>query len=288
MERSHKPFAFFGTPYVARDTLAILLERGYVPEVVITGPDAARGRGMEVSPCETRVLAEEQGLPVLTPRRIDDEAMARIAGYGCRYAIVVAYGKILPQALIDAFPDGILNVHYSLLPKYRGASPVEGALLAGETETGVSIQRMVFELDAGDVLATERTPIGPEETTRELRPRLVLLGADLLARTLPSFEDGTAAFTAQDHAQATRSGKIRKEEGLLRLGEDDRLAWNKYRAYAESPGTYFFMERDGARLRVKVRTARMEGGRFVPDRVVPEGKGEGAYASLLAAGWQPV
>jgi methionyl-tRNA formyltransferase len=282
----HKPFAFFGTPYVARDTLALLVERGYAPTVVVTSPDAARGRGMTLTPCETKVWATEHGLPVLTPEKVDEAFIESMKGYGCEYAIVVAYGKILPQSLIDAFPLGILNIHYSLLPKYRGASPVEGALLAGETETGVAIQQMAFELDAGDVLASEAVAIEPLETTRELRPRLVRIGAELLIETLPAFEEGSLVSVPQDPSQATLTKKIKKEMGELQLSGDATENWNRYRAYAESPGTYFFIEKDGKRLRVKVKSATLEDGAFVPDRVVPEGKNETAYSGLVSFGWK--
>jgi methionyl-tRNA formyltransferase len=280
-------FAYFGTPYVARDTLAALLDAGFTPALVITSPDAPRGRGLAVTPSETRALAEERGLPVITPARLDDAAIAEITAAGAEYAIVVAYGKILPEALIRAFPRGVLNVHYSLLPKYRGASPVECALLHGDQETGVAIQRMVFELDAGDLLALRKTPIAPEETTRELRPRLVSLGAELLVETLPAYLAGEIAPRPQEHALATRCGKIKKEAGELSLAGDPRENWNRYRAYAESPGTYFFMTREERRLRVKIRGAEFREGHFVPLRVVPEGKGETDYALLLKSGWRP-
>lgn len=288
MSHSHKPFAYFGTPYVARDTLATLLERGYVPSVVVTSPDSPQGRGLTLQACPTKIFALEQNLPVLTPEKLDSEFREALATYGCEYAIVVAYGKIIPRALIEQFPIGLVNVHYSLLPKYRGASPVESALLHGETVTGVSIQKMVFELDAGDVLATREIAIGPTETTRELRPRLIEAGSELLVETLPAFEAGTIEAVPQDESDATHFGKIDKREGELSLSGDARTNWNKYRAYAESPGTYFFMERDGKRLRVKIKTATLENERFVPERVVPEGKGETDFTNLLSSGWSAV
>lgn len=288
MERSPKPFAFFGTPYVARDTLAYLCAQGYVPEVVVSSPDAMKGRGLVLTPSETKAWALEYELPVLTPEKIDDAFIESLKAYGCAYAIVVAYGKILPQALIDAFPQGVLNIHYSLLPKYRGASPVEGALLAGETVTGVSIQQMVYELDAGDVLAAKEAPILPDETTRELRPRLVTLGSELLVEILPAFEDGTLSPVPQDHANATHTRKIKKEMGELSLSGDAIENWNRYRAYAESPGTYFFMQKDGKRVRVKIRSAQFVNGVFVPETVIPEGKNETAYSSLVSQGYVPV
>ncbi|HWH16566.1 MAG TPA: methionyl-tRNA formyltransferase [Candidatus Paceibacterota bacterium] len=283
---THKPFLYFGTPYVARDTLAYLVEHGYRPLAVVTSPDAPRGRGLTLTPSETKAYAETERIPVLTPERLTDEVIEELCAYGAAYAIVVAYGKILPEKLIESFPQGVLNIHYSLLPKYRGASPVEEALKQGDTVTGVSIQQMVYELDAGDVLAVRETPIAPSETARELRPRLVALGAELLVETLPSFESGTASRIPQDHAAATFSKKIRKEMGEIDLSGDAADAWNRYRAYAESPGTYTFLTKDGKRLRVKIRTAAFEDGSFVPLRVVPEGKSETDFASLLAQGWR--
>jgi len=277
----HKPFAYFGTPYVARDTLAVLVERGFTPSVVVTSPDSPRGRGLVLTPTETKAWALERGIPVLAPEKLDQSAIEAIKAYGCEYAVVVAYGKILPAALIDAFPLGILNIHYSLLPKYRGASPVEAALLNGDATTSVSIQRMVPELDAGDVLVQEETAIGETETIRELRPRLVTLGANLLADMLPRFEKGDMEGVAQDASLATFAKKIRKEEGELSIPGDDLLNWRKYRAYAEGPGTYFFYERNGARIRVKIVTARFKDGRFIPDRVIPEGKKEMAFADFI-------
>lgn len=273
----HKPFVYFGTPYVARDTLAYLVEQGYIPSLVVTSPDAPKGRGKKLTPSDTKTWALQQELPVLAPEKLTPEVIEEIRNVGAEYGIVVAYGKILPQALIDAFPLGLINVHYSLLPQYRGASPVEAALLAGDTVTGVTVQQLVKELDAGDILGEVEVVIGEQETTRELRPRLIEEGAHLLVSLLPSFEDGSLIGTPQDHTKATKCGKIAKEEGLLNLEGDQELNWRKYRAFAESPGTYFFMNKDGEQIRVKIKTAKYEDGRFVPLRVVPEGKNETEY-----------
>lgn len=274
-------FLYFGTPYVARDTLALLTERGFLPEAVITSPDAAKGRGLAMTASPTKEWALAHDLPVLAPAALDADFMETLRAYGADYAIVVAYGKILPQAFIDLFPKGVLNVHYSLLPKYRGASPVESALLNGETVTGVSIQRMVYKLDAGDVIAKKEVAIEPFETTRELRPRLVCIGADLLADILPGYLAGELKGVSQDESLATHYGKIRKEDGELDLAGDAQANWNKYRAYAESPGSYFFREQGGVRMRVKIVTAAFENGKFVPLRIVPEGRREMEYADFI-------
>ncbi len=267
-------FVYFGTPSVASATLSKLLESGFTPTLVVTSPDAPRGRGLTLTPSPTKVLALEHGLAVITPEALDDETIASIKAAGADYAVCVAYGKIFPEALISAFPQGVLNVHYSLLPQYRGATPLEAALLAGKHETGVTVQKMVKALDAGDVIAQESVAIAENETARELRPRLIELGAELLARTLPRYLAGEITPTPQDESRATRSGKLNKEDGELSLAGDARENWNKYRAFADSIGTYFF--ENGKRM--KITAASFKNGAFVVERVIPEGKSERAYA----------
>lgn len=266
-------FVYFGTPQVASETLATLIDHGFVPALVVTSPDAPKGRGLTLTPSPVKVLALEHSLPVLTPEKLDADALATIASYACDYAVCVAYGKIFPEALIAAFPKGVLNVHYSLLPKHRGATPLEGALLAGDTVTGVTVQKMVKALDAGDIIAQEATPIGTDETARELRPRLIALGAALLVRTLPAYIQGEIVPIAQDASLATHSGKFTKEDGLLALDAPAAENWNKYRAYADSIGTYFIQNDK----RVKIVKASYKNNQFVIDRVVPEGKNEMSF-----------
>lgn len=267
-------YAFFGTPDVASDTLKILCNGGFVPAVVITNPDAPRGRKQILTPSETKVTAQENGIPVLTPERLDANFLSELKKYNCDLAIVVAYGKILPEALINAFPKGVLNVHYSLLPKYRGASPVEAALLNDEKETGVTIQKMVHKLDAGDIVAVKTEIIKPDDTTITLRERLIALGADLLVDTVPKYLGGETALTTQNEAEATYAPKIKKEAGEINLDDDPKVNWNKYRAYILWPGVFFF--KDGKR--VKISQAEMDENRhFKILRVIPEGKKEMDY-----------
>lgn len=280
MQQAFK-FAYFGTPTVASDTLAILIERGFVPEVVITSADAPKGRGLVLTPSPTKTLALEHSIAVLTPETLDAEIIATIQSYECDYGICVAYGKIFPEELIQAFPLGVLNVHYSLLPKHRGATPLEAALLAGDFETGVTVQKMARALDAGDVLAQRVTPIQPLETARELRPRLITLGAELLADTLPAYLSGDLTPQPQDHSLATRAGKLSKEDGLLNINDPDLTNWKKYRAYADTIGTYFFDQSSGAPKRIKITAATFRNNKFVIERVIPEGKREMAYDDLI-------
>ncbi len=273
-------FVYFGTPKIASDTLAALIERGFVPKLVVTSPDAPKGRGLALTPSPVKELALERGIPVLTPEKLDEEAIAAIRTCGCDYAVVVAYGKIFPESLIEAFPLGVLNVHYSLLPKYRGATPLEAALLAGESETGVTIQKMARELDAGDILAQATVPVAPEETARELRPRLIERGAELLADTLPAYLAGEITPVAQDASRASHSRKLKKEDGLLSLDAPSAENWNKYRAYADTIGTYFI--KNGKR--VKIMKAEYADGRFRILRVIPEGRREISFADFAQSG----
>ena len=214
----------------------------------------------------------------MTPEKLDERTVTAIGALGCDYAVCVAYGKIFPESLINAFPLGVLNVHYSLLPKYRGAAPLETALLAGEKETGVTIQKMRKELDAGDIIAQEKTEIGQEETARELRPRLIEIGANLLADTIPPYLQGTVTPVKQDASPACagrRACKIKKEDGLLSLDAPAEENWNKYRAYADSIGTYFF--ENGKRM--KIVRASLTNNKFIVERVIPEGKREMAHTT---------
>jgi methionyl-tRNA formyltransferase len=272
MPRSLK-FVFFGTPSVARDTLALLVEYGFIPTFVVTSSDAPRGRGLVLTPSPTKMFAIEHNIPFLTPKHLDADALEAISAYECDYALVVAYGKIFPETLIAMFPKGIVNVHYSLLPKYRGATPLETALLSGEQETGVTLQKMVQELDAGDIIAQESTIIASDETARELRPRLITMGAQLLVATLPKYLSGGIVPIVQDASQATRTYKIKKEDGLLDLSASAQENWNTYRAYTDSIGTYFL--KDGKRM--KITRAECVGGIFRVLRVIPEGKREMEY-----------
>jgi methionyl-tRNA formyltransferase len=261
---------YFGTPTVASETLAMLLENGFIPALVVTAPDAPRGRGLVLTPSPVKALALVHCIPVLTPDTLGPETVSVIHAYGCDYTLVVAYGKLFPEELMAAFPLGVLNVHYSLLPKYRGATPLEGALLAGERETGVTIQKMVKELDAGDIVAQETVAIAPGETARELRPRLIALGAQLLVGTLPHYLAGEITLHAQDASLASSTHKLKKEDGLLDLNAPAEANWNKYRAYADTIGTYFF----DAGKRVKITKASLINGTFVIERIIPEGKSE--------------
>lgn len=266
-------YIFFGTPDVAEETLKRLVDSGLRPLAVVTNPDAPKGRGRVMTPSLVRQYAESLAIPVYTPETLDQSFNKEIESLGADLAIVVAYGKILPEELINSFPRGVLNVHYSLLPRWRGASPVESALLWGDEVTGVTIQKMVKALDAGDVVASRMEKIKEDDTTATLRPRLIALGSDLLIETLPKYLNGEITPLVQDESLVTRAPKFRKGDGEIALEGDDLENWRKYRAFAVSPGTFFF--RDGKRF--KITKARYADGIFHIERVIPEGGKETDY-----------
>lgn len=272
----HPSFVFFGTPDVASNTLEILINHGLIPELVVTAPDRPAGRHFTLTPPAVKSWIENYtqktgvSIPLLQPEKITSEFIASLPRTD--FFIVVAYGKILPETLINTPRIATLNIHYSLLPRFRGASPVEAAILHGDTETGVSIQKMVFKLDAGPVLAEERLPIDINDTTASLRAKLIPIGANKLAEMLTTWEpERYNNGIIQDEALATHCGKIKKEDALVSLNDDPQVLWNKYRAYHGWPCIYFL---DSEGKRVKITTATFTAGKFVPITVIPEGKKE--------------
>lgn len=266
-------YIYFGTPDVARETLEHLVMADLRPIAVVTNPDAPKGRGQVMTASPVKEYAESLKIPVLTPEHLNEEFMKELQVFEAELGIVVAYGKILPESLINSFPNGVLNIHYSLLPRWRGASPVESALLHGDKVTGVTIQKMVKKLDAGPILAVSEMEILPEDTTATLRPHLITLGAELLIDTLPKYLAGRIKPYEQNESKVTLAPKFKKEDGELNLEDDAINNWRKYQAYAVWPGTYFF--EDGKRM--KITQARFEGDRFIVERVIPEGQSERDY-----------
>ncbi len=207
---------FFGTPAFAVPTLRALLDSSHPVVGVVTQPDRPRGRGQRVTDSPVKQLAGERGVPVLQPARMKDEAfLAGLRAWQADLGVVAAYGRILPAAVLDTPPEGLINVHASLLPRHRGAAPVHRAVIAGDTVTGVSIMRVVQALDAGAVFATVERPIGPDDTSVEVERDLATLGADLLLRIVDDIAAGRAVETPQEDAAATYAHRLEKDEGVL-------------------------------------------------------------------------
>jgi methionyl-tRNA formyltransferase len=207
---------FFGTPGFAVPTLEHLLHSRHPVAGVVTQPDRARGRGQHITDGPVKALAVAARLPVFQPERLSREAFeASLASLHADIGVVAAYGKILPDWLLAALPRGLINVHASLLPRYRGASPIHRAVIAGDPETGVTIMRIVTALDAGPIIAAAPVPIGPDDTTTIVESKLAIRGAELLVNTLDAIESGDAVESAQNDALATYAPKLSKAEATV-------------------------------------------------------------------------
>lgn len=277
----NRRLAFFGTPELTLSLLDELMVTNLTPVLIVTGEDKPQGRKMVITPPPVKVWALERGIPLLQPKKLDREFIESFKTYRIELSVVVAYGKIIPEELI-ALPElGTVNVHYSLLPKFRGATPVEAAILTGETHTGVTIQHMRYELDSGPIIQTAETEILPDETGEKLRSRLNQLARPILVEAINNLFEGRATLTPQDSTEATFCKKIKKEDGEIRLDDDATINYRKFRAYFGWPGTYFFTERNALQMRVLIKDAVLENGKFVIKRVLPEGKKEMSYEEFL-------
>lgn len=279
MPNQNLNFIFFGTPIVASRTLQILKEKEYIPKLIITSPDKPSGRGLEMHETPVAIWAKENDVECLKPEKLTAEFIESLEKTDLN--IVVAYGKIIPEILINKPELGTINIHYSLLPKYRGASPLEACLLNGDEETGVSIQQMEYKLDSGPILREEKIEIGINDTKKELRDTLIDLGANVLSDILPKIQNKEITPKKQDENMATFCKKINKEDGEIDINGDARENWNKYRAYQDWPGTFFFVYRNDKKIRVKIKHASYLNNIFIINRVVPEGKKEIDYKDFI-------
>ena len=262
-------FIFFGTPDVASETLEILKQNEFIPSLIVTSPDARAGRKMLLTPPAVKIWAEENKIPYIQPEKLNTEEFKNTFDL----FIFVAYGKIIPENILNMPKLGSLNIHYSLLPKYRGASPVESVILNGDTETGVTIQKMEYKMDAGDIIAQEKINIKADEKAPELRKRLIKLGGELLVKILPEFIEGKIKPIPQNGSLASVCKKIKKEDGLIDLNDDAVKNYNKFRAYAHWPRTFFFQNDK----RIIITDAELQNGKFVIKKILPEGKKEVAF-----------
>ena len=265
-----KRIAFFGTPPFTTRFLDTLLKEGYAPSLIVTNPDRPYGRGMQLRSPEPKLWGDAHGIRVLQPEQVDDAFMSELSKEPWDLFVVVAYGHILPESLITLPVHGTINVHYSLLPAYRGATPVESAILSDDEATGVCVQQMRFALDLGPILASREVPISLRDTTETLREKLNDEALEMLPRTLTSLLEGSASWTEQDEHLATYCKKIKKGDGKLTLSDDPLVNDRKFRAYTSSPGTFFIAQKNGSDIRVKIKSAHLEDGRFVLDIVIPE------------------
>jgi len=228
---------FLGTPEFAVPTLDRIVTAGHNVLSVVTQPDRPRGRGQNAAPSPVKQAALRLGLPVFQPERVRrPEAVEFLRGLPVDAMVVVGYGQIIPQSIIDMAPLGIVNVHGSLLPHYRGAGPIQWAILNGETRTGVTTMRIDAGLDTGDMLLKAETGIGPDENAVELSQRLAVMGADLLHETLAGLAEGRIIPEKQDNTRASYAPLLKKEDGRIDWSRDAAAIHNRVRGLQPWPG----------------------------------------------------
>jgi len=238
-----------GTPGFAVPALSLLVELNYPLGGVVTQPDRPQGRGRVLQPSPVKTFALAHHLPILQPERVrDDDFLKTFRLLSPDMVVLAAFGQILPNEIIDGPKMGCLNIHPSLLPRYRGAAPINWAIIHGEQKTGVTIMRMAEELDAGDMIMQQETAIGADETFDQLHDRLACLGAELLVKAIEITIRGTAVRLAQDGSAATYAPMLKKEDGLIRWDRDVDSIVNLIRGLASSPGAYTFLE--GKKLKI--------------------------------------
>jgi len=238
--------AFFGTGEFAVPSLRACA--AWI-DLVVTQPDRPSGRGLRLRQSPVKRAALELGLTVESPERSRaPEFVDLVRRHGPDFLLVASYGQILSQELLDSARRGGINLHGSILPEYRGAAPIQRCILDGRNETGVTLMHMDRGMDTGDVVAVERTPIGPDETYGELQDRLAEIAASMALNFLPAMYRGEASRTAQDGAHATLAPKVSKDEAGLRFDRDGRAEYNRFRAFTPSPGA--FLTLPGGALRV--------------------------------------
>ena len=274
-------FAFFGTSHIAVYILDELEKAGFLPSLVIAPPDKPKGRGLRASPVPARAWAKSHGIPVHTELP-NEHAKFDVC-------IVADFGKIIPKQILELPRRGFLNVHPSLLPRLRGASPIRTAILNDERETGVSIIKLDDEMDHGPLVAQKKVAL-PEWPIRASKLEEILMreGGRLLAQILPQWIAGEIEAQPQNHDVATYSEILKKEDGLINFRESPRKNLLKIYAYEGWPGTYAYFERAGKRIRVGVLDAHIENDELVLDVVKPEGKKEMRYEDFSRSGAKPM
>jgi methionyl-tRNA formyltransferase len=277
-------FTFWGT-----DTLAVIVadkltNLGFKPRLVISTPDKPAGRHLVLTPPPMKLWAEKNNIPCLQPAKLKSlSPEEKSAIDSAKYIFVVAsYGKIIPEELVNLSEHGTLNIHPSLLPRHRGPTPIETAILSGDTETGVTIMKLDAEMDHGPIIAQKHIPLVDwQPTYTELHDKLAEEGATLLAQVLPGWLAGDIEATEQNHRIATYTKKSLKADGEITLDPNQAEAnYRKIRAYENWPGTYFFIDHQSKKLRVLIKKASLENGQLKLDRVLPEGKKEMDWESF--------
>jgi methionyl-tRNA formyltransferase len=273
---------FFGTPAFAVPTLQRLLDSAHPVVAVVTQPDRPRGRGQRVSDSPVKSLAQTRALPILQPTRLRDPLFAEaLRGLNPDLGVVAAYGKLIPEETLVVPRHGMINVHASLLPRWRGAAPIQWAIAAGDGRTGISLMKMDEGLDTGPVFSRAEIEIRPDETSETLHERLSVLGADLLRRDLPAFVAGELKPVPQPAEGVTLAPMIEKEDGLLDFARSAVELERRVRAFTPWPGAFVHLRHEDAAMLLKVHRARVDDAKTSarPGTIVSTSGGEIAVAT---------
>jgi len=274
-------FAFFGTSHFSKIILEKLKEGGLVPSLIITTPDKPKGRGLKLTESEVKIWAKENGIEVLQPEKLDGSFILRLSSCACDIFIVASYGKIIPKEILELPKYKSINVHPSLLPRYRGASPLQGQILNDEKEIGTTIMLMDEKMDHGPILDQTLVNIEMPLPYHALEEKLAEASAELLVKVLPAYINGQILPQEQDHDQATFCKMIKKEDGLLDMSADPYKNYLKFLAFGEWPGVYYFQNIKDKDARIKITEAEFENEQFVIKRVIPEGRKEMNYENFV-------
>lgn len=280
---SPRRIIFFGTSSFAVPALKQLAAlAGTSVVLVVTQPDEPVGRKQTMSPPPVKGAAERLGIPVWQPKTLkDDDAPRIIARAKPHVGVVASYGKIIPDPVLNVFPHGLLNIHPSLLPAYRGPSPIQNAILHNDTETGVTIMKVDSGVDHGPIVTRITHPLRGDESAPELTEKLATLGAELLAKTLIPYLDGRAVPKKQNHGAATFTRIITRDDGRVDQNMTPQELFRRYRAYHPWPGIWTSLTRGSKKIRVKLTEALLRDGTLLIRRVQPEGKPEMSYDEFL-------
>ena len=264
---------FLGTPDFAVPSLEALERSSHEVVLVVTQPDRPKGRGRRTEPQPLKRRAIELGLKTVQPGRISSpEGIKLIKESGADAGVVTAFGEILSREFLESTPLGFFNVHASLLPKYRGAAPVPHAILAGESKTGVTIQKVVYEFDAGDIISQAKTNISLDDTSRTILNRLSLLGAEELVKALDLVESGEVKYISQDSAKATYAPKITKADARIDWSKDAAYLQRFIRAMSPAPGAYTIFKRDEQDMRLIIGASRVVDGSGTQGEIIESDK----------------
>ena len=273
---------FMGTPEISATCLRALIDGGCDIALVVTREDKPRGRGNVMTPTPTKALAVEANIPVITPKTLNDpEVIETLREVGADIFAVVAYGKILPREVLDIPRLGCVNLHVSLLPKYRGAAPMQRAIMEGESETGVTVMYMAEGLDTGDIISVEKFPISEEDDFESIHDRSAEVGSKLLLKTLSDIYSGKACRTPQDDSLATYAKKIEKEDARVDFTLDARVASARIRGTTPIPGAYAYL--NGKMLKL-AGVSYVEGAGKPGEVIEIDGQGDGSFTVAFARG----